>query len=38
MNMRPSGWDSIIQTDEGLREILFRFIADFSDWDLAAFG
>jgi len=35
MNMRPSGWDSIIQTDEGLRGILFRFIADFSDWDLA---
>ena len=35
MNMRPSGWDSIIQTDEGLREILFRFIAEFSDWDLA---
>ena len=35
MNMRPSAWDSIIQTDQGLREILLKFIADFSDWDLA---
>lgn len=35
MNIRPSAWDSIIQTDHGLREILLKFIADFSDWDLA---
>ena len=35
MNIRPSAWDSIIQTDQGLKEILLKFIADFSDWDLA---
>ena len=36
MRGRPSGWDSVIQTDEGLRQILLKFIADFSNWYNAA--
>ena len=36
MRGRPSGWDSVIQTDEGLRQILLKFIADFANWDNAA--
>ena len=31
-----SGWISEIQTDEGLRKVLLRFIADFANWDNAA--
>ena len=33
MRGRASGWDSTVKTDEGLRQILFRFIADFANWD-----
>ena len=36
MRARPSGWESVIQTDEGLRQILLKFIADFANWDNAA--
>ena len=36
MRGRPSGWDSTIKTDEGLRQILLRFIADFANWDNSA--
>ena len=36
MRGRPSGWDSVIPTDEGLRQILLKFIADFANWDNAA--
>ena len=36
--MRPSGWDSLIETDEGLRQILLRFIERFADWDMAGWG
>ena len=36
MRGRPSGWDSVIQTDEGLQQILLKFIADFANWDNAA--
>ena len=36
MRGRPSGWNSVIQTDEGLRQILLKFIADFANWDNAA--
>ena len=36
MRGRPSGWNSSIETDEGLRHILLRFIADFANWDNAA--
>ena len=36
---RPSGWDT---TDErptkGLRQVLFRFIADFANWDNCSQG
>ena len=33
MRERPSSWDSSIKTDEGLRQALLRFIADFANWD-----
>ena len=36
MRGRPSGWDSAVQTDEGLRQIILKFIADFANWDNAA--
>ena len=33
---RPSGWSDVVVTDEGLRRVLLRFIADFANWDNAA--
>ena len=33
---RPSGWDVGVETDEGLRKALLRFIADFANWDNVA--
>ena len=36
MRGRASAWDSTVKTDEGLRQILLRFIADFANWDNAA--
>ena len=33
---RPRGWDQTIDTDDGLRRILLKFIADFANWDVAA--
>ena len=36
MRSRPSGWDVGVETDEGLRKALLRFIADFANWDNAA--
>ena len=36
MRERPSGWNSAVKTDEGLRQVLLRFIADFANWDNAA--
>ena len=33
MHERPSGWNSTTSTDEGLREALLKFIADFANWD-----
>ena len=36
MRARPSGWDEQVKTDEGLREGLLKFIADFANWDNAA--
>ena len=36
MRERPSGWNSTVKTDEGLRRVLLRFIADFANWDNAA--
>lgn len=36
MRGRPSGWNREIRSDEGLRKILLRFIADFANWGNAA--
>ena len=36
MRGRASGWDSTVKTDEGLRQVLIRFIADFANWDNCA--
>ena len=36
MRERPSGWDPTVKTDEGLRQALLRFIADFANWDNSA--
>ena len=36
MRGRPSGWNSTVKTDEGLRQVLLRFIADFANWDNSA--
>ena len=36
MRGRPSGWNSLVNTDEGLRQVLLKFIADFANWDNAA--
>ena len=33
---RPRGWDRTIETDDGLRRVLLKFIADFANWDVAA--
>ena len=36
MKGRPRGWNAEIKTDEGLRRVLLRFIADFANWDNSA--
>ena len=36
MRERPSSWNSEVKTDEGLRQVLLRFIADFANWDNTA--
>ena len=36
MRAAPSGWTRTIGTDEGLRRVLLRFIADFANWDRSA--
>ncbi len=36
MHGRPSGWEAKIEPDEGLRQIILKFIADFANWDNAA--
>ena len=36
MRERPSGWNTTIKTDEGLRQALLKFIADFANWDNSA--
>lgn len=33
---RPSSWDRLVDTDDGLRRMLLAFIADFAHWDNAA--
>lgn len=36
MHGRPSGWDRLAETDEGLRQMILRFISDFASWNNAA--
>ncbi len=36
MHGRARGWTGAIESDEGLRRILLKFIADFANWDEAA--
>lgn len=36
MRAAPSGWTRTIGTDDGLRRVLLRFIADFANWDRSA--
>ena len=38
MHGRPDGWRDAIEPDEGLRQVLLKFIADFANWNLAANG
>lgn len=33
MKARPSTWNKLVQTDEGLRKVLLTFIGDFANWD-----
>ena len=33
---RPAGWNQQVETDEGLRRAILKFIADFANWDNAA--
>ena len=35
MRGRPQGWTATIESDEGLRHIILKFIADFANWDFA---
>lgn len=35
MDGRPQGWEAEVASDEGLRRVLLRFIADFANWDNA---
>ena len=36
MDGRPHGWSEAIEADEGLRQVILKFIADFANWDNAA--
>ena len=36
MRERPSSWNSEVKTDEGLRKVTLKFIANFANWDNAA--
>ncbi len=36
MHGRPKGWAVAIEPDEGLRQIILKFIGDFANWDNAA--
>lgn len=36
MHTRPQGWTKQIESDEGLRQIMLEFIADFANWDNSA--
>ena len=36
MRTRPAGWNQQVETEEGLRRAILKFIADFANWDNAA--
>ncbi len=36
MDGRPQGWEAAVETDEGLRKTILKFVADFANWDNAA--
>ena len=36
MGGRPRGWETTIELDEGLRQIILKFIANFANWNNAA--
>jgi adenine-specific DNA methylase len=36
MRAAPSGWTRMVETDDGLRRVLLRFIADLANWDRSA--
>ena len=36
LNGRPKSWTTTVESDEGLRRIILKFIADFANWDNAA--
>ena len=36
MHGRPKGWADALRSEEGLRRVLLKFIADFANWDRAA--
>ena len=36
MRTRPAGWNRQVETEEGLRRAILKFIADFANWDNAA--
>ena len=36
MHGRPQGWSKQIESDEGLRQVTLKFIADFANWDNSA--
>ena len=36
MHGRPQGWRKEARSDEGLRGVIVKFIADFANWDVAA--
>ena len=33
MHGRPRGWTATIEADVGLRQVILKFIADFTNWD-----
>ena len=35
MHGRPKGWTAEVESDEGLRQIILKFVADFANWDRA---
>ena len=36
MHGRPKGWSAAVESDEGLRRTILKFVADFANWDRAA--